>query len=207
VGGEAGGAVTVVLAAAPVVAAPATVATVVGAAAAVGRAVASGEPELEEEMEEAGDGGKNSGNAFFSMRCTVSSLNHDDRTGTVQPCTPLPAAADEETAETDGTVRERARVGDAAREAALTGDAARRVGTFSVSFSSFSFCRASLRRSEDMVGAASVEAAGTDSCLVTAVGLAAVVVDVTEVGEEAVDVWLEVGDTTAEARESGLCSM
>ena len=31
-------------------------------------------------------------------------------------------------------------------------------------------------------------------------------VEVTEVGEEAVEVWLEVGDTTAEERESELCS-
>lgn len=190
-GGEAGGAVVEEAAAAVAVVAE------VGAAVAGGREVASGDAELDEETEEAGDGGKNSGNAFFSIRCTVSNLNHDERTGTVQPCTPLPAAAEEEeTADTDVTVRARDRVGDVVREGGLTGDEVRRGALSVVVLSSFSFCRASLRRSDDMVGADRVDGCGMDSCLLRAVGLEA-----TEDGEEAVDVRLEVGDTTAEARE------
>ena len=155
-GGEAGGVVTEELAVAPATAAVAALATMVVAAetaVALGREVASGEPELEEEIEETGDGGKNSGNAFFSIRCTVSSLNHDDRTGTVHPGVP---AAAEEALDEDAADRARARVGDVVRDEALTGEAARR-GVLSVSFSSFSLCLASLRRSDEMVCAACVE--------------------------------------------------
>ena len=198
-GGEAGGAlaeeVAALVAAAAVAAAAAD-----GTAVVVGRE-ASGDAELDELTDDAGDGGKNSGNAFFSMRWTVSSLNHDERTGTVQPCT---TAAADETVDADSTVRDRGRVGEPVRDTALTGDVVRR-GALSVPFSSFSFCRASLRRSDEMVGAASEEADGTDSCLLRAVGLAAVEAEATEVGEEAVEVRLEVGDTTAETRETGLC--
>jgi hypothetical protein len=42
-----------------------------------------GEPVPEDDVEEVGDGGKNSGKAFLSMRWMPSSLNQLERAGTV----------------------------------------------------------------------------------------------------------------------------
>ena len=205
-GGEAVGAVTAELGSVAVVSAGSavSVAVAVEVEPAAGlvepRRDASGEGELDEESEEAGDGGKNSGNAFFSIRCTLSSLNHDERTGTVQPGEP--AADDDDTIGPAAAVRERDRVGDTAREGSLTGEESRR-GPLSTNRSSLSFCRASRRRSDEMVGAASVDADTADDCLcgVAAVGLAAAEAR----GEEEVAVDEEVGEAAAES-DSGLFS-